>query len=120
MSDRLATRHGPKREGAAVPLSSSISVLSGILIHPVVWPQQTWVENWGGGCGPLGSAGSVKRSLISATAEHLFAQVLSSTEMGDRLATIDMYRKEEAAVPLSGELGPHLIKCGLGRRLPPY
>ena len=26
------------------------SVPSGILIHPAVWPQQTWVENCGGGC----------------------------------------------------------------------
>jgi len=23
------------------------SVPSGILIYPAVWPQQTWVENWG-------------------------------------------------------------------------
>ena len=23
------------------------SVLSGIFIHPAVWPQQTWAENWG-------------------------------------------------------------------------
>jgi len=22
-------------------------IISGILIHPVVWPQQTWAENWG-------------------------------------------------------------------------
>jgi len=25
----------------------STSVASGILIHPAVWPQQTWTENWG-------------------------------------------------------------------------
>jgi len=25
----------------------STSVPSGILIHPAVWPQQTWAENWG-------------------------------------------------------------------------
>jgi len=44
-----------------------------------------------------------------------------STEMGDRLATIDMGRKEGAAVPLSGgELGPHLTQCRLGRGLPTY
>jgi len=38
------------------------------------------------------------------------------------LATIHMGRKVGgAAVPLSrGELGPHLIQCGLGRGLPPY
>jgi len=45
-------------------------------------------------------------------------------EMGDRLATIDMGRKEGgAAVRLSdggGEAGPHLTQCRLGRGLPPY
>jgi len=40
--------------------------------------------------------------------------------MSDRLATIDMGRKEGAAVPLWGELGLHLTQCGLGRGLPPY
>jgi len=34
--------------------------------------------------------------------------------MGDRLATIDMGRKE-GVVPLWGELGPHLTQCCLGR-----
>ena len=24
-------------------------LLSGILIHPAIWPQQIWAENWGGG-----------------------------------------------------------------------
>ena len=33
-------------------------------------------------------------------------------EMGDRLA-IDTGRKVGAAVPLFGELGPHLTQCGL-------
>jgi len=43
--------------------------------------------------------------------------------MGYRLATIDVGRKVGAAVPLFGEegqLGPHLIQCGLGRGLPSY
>jgi len=39
--------------------------------------------------------------------------------MGDRLATIDMGRKL-GAVPLFGELGPHVTQCGVGRGLPPY
>jgi len=34
--------------------------------------------------------------------------------MGDRLATIDTGQKL-GAVPLLGELGPHLTQCGLGR-----
>ena len=33
------------------------------------------------------------------------------------MVTIDMGRKEGAAVPLSQELGPRLIQCGLGRGL---
>jgi len=43
-------------------------------------------------------------------------------EMGDRLATIDMGRREEgAAVPLSGwGAGPHQTECSLVRDLPPY
>jgi len=40
--------------------------------------------------------------------------------MGDRLATIDMGQIVGAAVPLSGELGPDLTQCGLGRGLPQY
>jgi len=40
-------------------------------------------------------------------------------ETGGRLATIDMGRKL-GAVPLLGELGPHLTQCGLGQGLPPY
>jgi len=51
-------RHGPKIGG--VPLwgagspcnamwhgSRTTFVPSGILIHPAVWPQWTWAENWG-------------------------------------------------------------------------
>jgi len=48
-------------------------------------------------------------------------RILTRAQMGDRLATIDMGRKEGAAVSLSvGGLGPHLIQCCLGGGLPPY
>jgi len=65
-----------RKVGAAVPLSLGVrvsshlthvawaeaytSVPSGILIHPAIWPQQTWAEFFflgGGGCAPLGEAG---------------------------------------------------------------
>jgi len=64
-----------RKVGVAVPLSLGVgvschlthvawaeaytSVPSGILIHPAIWPQQTWAEFffWGGGCAPLGEAG---------------------------------------------------------------
>jgi len=36
------------------------------------------------------------------------------------MATIDMGRKEGTAVPLSRELGPRLVQCGLNRGLLPY
>jgi len=48
-----------RKVGGAVPAESSINTMSpgtrptsvpnGIFIHPAVWPQQTRVENWGGG-----------------------------------------------------------------------
>jgi len=37
------------------------SIPSGILVHPAVWPQQTWVENWGG-LYPLGEVAFYVRS----------------------------------------------------------
>jgi len=40
--------------------------------------------------------------------------VLRVAEIGDRLATVDMDRKE------GGLLGPHLTQCGRGRRIFPY
>jgi len=58
-SSRLATIHGPKSGGAAVTLFLGVpiyhnvawprptSVPTDILIHPAVWPQQTWAKNWG-------------------------------------------------------------------------
>jgi len=48
--------------GSWVPISNtmspgptSTSLSSGILIHPAVWPQQTWAEHWVGGCARGGS-----------------------------------------------------------------
>ena len=38
------------------PRPRPTSVPNGILIHPAVWTQKTWAENWG--CAPLGGAGS--------------------------------------------------------------
>ena len=44
----------------------------------------------------------------------------SVAEMGDRLATIDMVRKEGGwCAPYGAELCLHLPQCGLGRSLPP-
>jgi len=62
MGDRLATIDmGRKLGEEAVPLLGEAgsppntkstgprptSIPSGILLHPAVWPQRTWAENWG-------------------------------------------------------------------------
>jgi len=44
------------------PGTRPTSIPSGILIHPAVWPQQTWAENWR--CIPLG-AGSPSNTMWS-------------------------------------------------------
>jgi len=58
MGDRLATINMGRKLGKAVPLLGGAEVTqcglgrgytfvpSGILMHPAVWPQQTWAENW--------------------------------------------------------------------------
>ena len=63
MGDRLATIDMGRKLGGLCPFGGAGStfntmwpgprptfVPSGILIHPAVWPQQTWAENWGGLC----------------------------------------------------------------------
>jgi len=45
------------------PKPGPISVPSGILIHPTIWPQQMWAKNWGD-CAPLGrGAGSPSNTM---------------------------------------------------------
>jgi len=60
----MATTDMERKEGAAVPVSQGggagspsntnssgprpASIPIGILVHPPVWPQRTWAENWEG------------------------------------------------------------------------
>jgi len=54
-------RHGPKTGGGGAgspsntmwPGPTPTYLRSGILIHPAVWPQQTWAKNWGEGLCPF-------------------------------------------------------------------
>jgi len=61
MGDRLTTRDMGKKSGLLYPFPCGVagspsnttspglrptSLPSGILIHPAVWPQQTWAKNW--------------------------------------------------------------------------
>ena len=66
------------------------SMPSAILIHPAVWPQQTWAENWGGGL----------RSLAPRKSFDILALYKS-----------DYYYYYYLG---RGELGPHLTQCRLG------
>jgi len=53
----------------------------------------------------------------AAKLESQFTNKCSAVaEMGDRFAKIDMGRKVGAAMPLSGELDPHLTQSGHGPR----
>ena len=58
----------PLRGGAGSPSNTmspgwrSTCLPSGILIHPAVWPQQTWAENWGC-CAPFGGAWSPSNTM---------------------------------------------------------
>jgi len=43
---------GGSSSNAMWPGTRPTSVLSAILIHSAVWPQQTWAKNWGEGMDP--------------------------------------------------------------------
>jgi len=83
-------------------------VQSGILIHPAVWPQQTWAENWGRAVPPfLGRESWVPMYHNVAWAEA-YLHTKWHLDPCSRLATVDMGRKL-GAVPLGdGDLGLHL------------
>jgi len=96
------------------------SLPGGILIHPAVWPQQTWAKNWGG-IAPLGE-GELGPHLTQCG----LGQGLSPYQVvfWSIQTTIDMGRKLDGCyapfVGEGGELGPHVTQCGLGWGLPPY
>jgi len=133
MGDRLVTiGMGRKLEGCAPfgrgagspcntmrPGLRPTFVPSGILIHPAVWPQQTWVEIWGKLCplegvelGPHLTQCCPGRGLPSY-------QVVSGPS--SRLTTTNTGRKLGALSPFwLGKLGPHFTQCRFGRGLPSY
>jgi len=111
MGDRLANRHGPKIEelcscfggGAGSPCNTlwpgprPTFVPSAILIHPAVWPQQTWAENWGRLCHLCGwSWVRIKHSVARAEPYHHTKWHLGPSS---RLATIDNGRKFGGSAP---------------------
>ena len=73
-----------------------ISIPSGILIHPAVWPQQTWAEN-SGGCAPFsffGQRGSwlpIKQNVARVEA---YLRAKFHLDPSNRLATIHQRCRE--------------------------
>ena len=95
-------------------------VPSGILIHPIVWPQQTWAEHWGlcllFGGGEMGlhlPQCGLGRCLPLYQVASWSIQPFGHNRHGQKIGGL---------CPLSGdgELGPHLTQWRLGRGLPPY
>jgi len=68
-----------------------ISVPSGILIHPAIWPQWTWAENWGL-CPYWGEAGSPSNTVARAEA-YLHAKF--HLDPSSRLATIHQRHRQD-------------------------
>jgi len=132
IDDRLDTTKGPKIRGCAylaVAGSSSNTMLhgarltslpSGILIHPAVWPQPTWAENWG--LCPMGES----RVLSSSNTMSLGPRPMPPYQV----ASIQPFRHNRHGPKIGGgwgcapfyweELGLNLTQCGTDRGIPPY
>ena len=88
------------------------SVRSGILIHPAVWPQQTWAEKLGAADFLFGrevgytsntmSPGPRPTSLLSGILIHRALWPMATTNMGQKVGVVP---------PLGRELGLHLTQC---------
>jgi len=91
---------------------------SGILIHPAVWPQQIWAENWGL-CPFLEGRWVCIQDNVAWAEAYLCTKCYFDPSSHLAITVID--RKLGGCAPfLGGEMGPHLAQCGLGRGLPPY
>jgi len=125
MGDRLATRHGPNRGWLLCPLGGyagspsntmwpgprSTSIPDGILIHPSVWPQQTWAANWRGpvpicGVGPHLTQYGLGRGLPLYRTKWHIGPSSRLAYPSSRLATIDMGRKSGTVPFLWGSWVP--------------
>jgi len=75
------------------PGPRSTSIPSGILIHPAIWPQQIWVDNWVGLC-PFGGgeAGSPSNNVARAEA---YPHAKFHLDPSDRLATVHQCHRQE-------------------------
>ena len=121
MGDRLTTIDiGRKVEGAAEPLSvggagsssntmwpwaEAYSIPNGILIHPAVWLQQIWAENWGlslfyrGGFGSLCNTMSLGPRPISLPSDILIHPAILRQQIWAENWGLCPFRKEGAGSP---------------------
>jgi len=115
-SSRLATIKMRRKLGALPPFlvraagsrSSTIwpgprhtSMTSAILIHPAVWPQYSWAENWGGGSVPFWG-GELRPHLTQCRLSRGLPPYQVHLDPCSRLATIEMGRKLGMVPPLFG------------------
>jgi len=120
-------RHRPKRGGCFAPFGGRArspsnkmwskprptSVLSAILIHPAVWPQQTWAENWGW----EGKVGSPSNTIYPGPRP---TSVPSSILIHPAVWPQQARAKIGGCAHFgAGELCPHLTQCDLDRGPPP-
>jgi len=88
------------RRGAGSPSNTMslwlrpISLPSGILIHPAIWPQQIWAENWGGLC--TFGEGELGPHLAQCGLGRVYLHAMFHFDPCNRLATIHQrYRQTD-------------------------
>jgi len=99
------------------------STPSAILIHPAVWPQYTWAENWGAGLRPLFGEEELGLHLTQCClgrSSPLYQ--MASWSMQPFVHNRHMGRKLGGSAPFLGRevMGAHLTHSRLRRGVPPY
>ena len=85
-------RHGTKFGGAGSASNTMLSELRptiipcGILIHPAIWPQQTWAENRGGAVPLFGKGAGSPSNTVARAEAYLHAKL--HLDLSNCLATI--------------------------------
>ena len=87
-----------------------------MLIHPAVWPQQTWAKKWGL-CFFLGGAGSpCNTTLPGPRPTSVPSGILINPAIWPQQTRAENWGL--LSPPPFGAMGPHLTQCRLGRGLP--
>ena len=122
MGDRGHNKHGPKRGGCCAPFAGgagyssntvwpgprSTLVPSGVFIHPAVWPQYTWAENWGPPFWEAEGAGSPSHTMWPGSrATYVQIGILIHPAVWSQGTWAENWRLSS----FLGDLGPHLTQC---------